>query len=122
MAGSWSDVDYNDLAGEAFIKAIRGKVMTCHQNKLQVMSRHLGFKADYVGFGRVGVDEVITKGGIVTWGEGFTVIWANEFWDDRSLPVKKIPIHELDSEQRLVYDQKLALAQRWVIHPKNWKS
>lgn len=56
MAGNWRDVDYNVPAGEAFVKAIRGKVMTCHQNKLQVMNLHLGFKANYAGYGRVGIE------------------------------------------------------------------
>lgn len=121
MAGNWRDVDFNLPAGEAFVKAIREKVMTCHQNKLQVMNIRLGFKANYVGYGRVGIDDVVANGGIVAWGEGFTVIWSNEFWDDRSLPIKKIPVYKLDEEQRTMYDQKLAKAQRWIIHPNNWK-
>ena len=120
MPGNWRDVDFNVSAGVAFVKAIRDKVMTCHQNKLQVMNLHLGFKANYSGYSRAGIGDIAAKGGIVTWGEGFTVIWTNEFWDDRELPIKKIPVRDLDSEQRQVYNQKLAQAQRWVIHPKNW--
>lgn len=122
MAGNWRDVDFNLPAGEAFVKAIREKVMTCHQNKLQVMNIHLGFEANYVGYGRVGIDDVVANGGIVAWGEGFTVIWSNEFWDDRSLPIKKIPVYKLDEEQRAMYDQRLEKAQRWIIYPTNWTS
>ena len=122
MQGNWNDVDYALPAGKAFVKAIQEKVMTCFQNKLQVSNVYLGYKANYSGFSRAGIADVVEGSGIVTWWDGFTVIWPNEFWDDRTLPIKKIPIAELDVEQRAIYDQKLAKAQRWITHPNNWKT
>jgi len=117
MKGSWRDVDYTLPAGEAFVKAIRDEVMTCHQGKFQVNNVHIGYKANYSGYSRVSVDDVVAGGGIVTWFSGFEVVWPNMFWDDRELPIKKIPVWDLDPEQRAVYDRKLAEYQSRVIHP-----
>lgn len=120
MQGNWRDIDYAVPAGTAFVKAIRNNVMTCHQNKFQVQNVHPGFKANYAGYGRVSIDAVVEGGGIVIWREGFAVVWPNEFWDDRELPIKKIPVWKLDAEQRAMYDRKIAEFQRYIIHPDHW--
>jgi hypothetical protein len=121
MSGNWNDIDFTLPAGEAFVKAIREKIMTCHENKFQVNNIHLGYKANYSGYSRASLEDVVAGNGIVTWCGGFSVIWPNVFWDDRTLPIKKIPIWELDAEQRAMYDSKLAQAQRWIIYPTHWK-
>ncbi|ABY62847.1 hypothetical protein ST201phi2-1p013 [Pseudomonas phage 201phi2-1] len=121
MKGNWRDVDYTLPAGESLVKAIRDRVMTCHEHKFQVSTVYLGFEANYSGYRRVTAEEVTSGGGLVTWSSGFAVVWLNEFWDDRELPIKKIPVWDLDPEQRAAYDRKLLEYQSRVIHPDQLK-
>lgn len=112
----WNEVDKTLLAEDAIRECFK-QGMVAYAG-IWVFQGHIGFKANYGGYGHVSLKDIDDRKPLCQWFEGFTVNWIDEFWDDRVLPIKKIPVDQLDAECRAVYDKKLEELKPFVYHYK----
>lgn len=110
----WNEVDKTLSAEDAIRECFKNNMTSI--NGVWVFNGYIGFKANYGGYGYVTLEEIDKRKPLCQWFSGFVVNWADEFWDDRTIPIKKIPIDQLDDECRAVYEKKLEALKPFIYH------
>lgn len=110
----WTELD-KTLSAEDTIRSCFTNGMSS-TNGVWVRRHHIGFRANYSGYGYVTVEELDKCPTLCQWFDGLVVTWLDTFWDDRTLPIKKIPVDQLDEECLAVFNQKVEELKPFIYH------